>query len=343
MAKLHFFAVLSGPAHVGINRKNRNFLQKRALIEPIGALPQDLFIVCPLNVQTVIWGGKVLEKTINKFRKAYAMATLPLLIALKEGDLKKIIEYTFKANPDKLMTTEQLSRKSGFPLTKVEGEIQKSIKSGKLITFNKQGFYRKEIYLEQKKKLMETIKKIFIKDSLKNTANIKEIKDRFAPFMDEVLFRKMLSGLCHKKQLRKNGGGYQVPNLSTRITTQQENLAEVLLDHADKIGYRTFSVGGFCILNREKYQKNRVIKILHHLCEQEKITQLNDGHYISHQAMEQIKKDVEKTIVQKGSFNLNDSKEMLGYGRKRGIPVLEYLDEIGFTRREGDGRVLMTD
>jgi len=313
------------------------------LIEPIGALPQDPFIVCPLNIQTVIGGGKVLEITRKKFRKANAMATLPLLFALKEGDLKKIIEYTFKANPDKLMTTEQLSQNSGFSITKVEAEIQSSIQKEELITFHKQGFYRKEKYLEQKTKLMETIKNIFIRDPLKNAASSKEIKDCFAPFMDEVLLKKMLSGLCNKKLLRKNEGGYQVPNLSTRITTKQENLAEVLLDHADKLGYRTFSVGGFCILNREKYKKNRVIKILHHLCEQEKITQLNDGHYISHQAMEQIKKDVEKTIVQKGSFNLDDSKEMLGYGRKRGIPVLEYLDEIGFTRRKGDGRVLMKD
>ncbi len=56
--------------------------------------------------------------------------------------------------------------------------------------------------------------------------------------------------------------------------------------------------------------------------------------------MAQIKGSVVQTIVQKGSFTLNDSKKILGYGRKRGMPVLEYLDETGLTHRVGNERRL---
>ncbi|MCG2829801.1 MAG: SelB C-terminal domain-containing protein [Desulfobacteraceae bacterium] len=41
-------------------------------------------------------------------------------------------------------------------------------------------------------------------------------------------------------------------------------------------------------------------------------------------------------------LTLADSKDILGYGRSGGVPLLEYLDEIGFTRRNGNKRVLNT-
>jgi hypothetical protein len=45
-------------------------------------------------------------------------------------------------------------------------------------------------------------------------------------------------------------------------------------------------------------------------------------------------------ISERGISLVEDLKEALGYGRTRGIPVLEYLDEIGFTVRFEQGRIL---
>jgi hypothetical protein len=39
-------------------------------------------------------------------------------------------------------------------------------------------------------------------------------------------------------------------------------------------------------------------------------------------------------------MDVADSKETLGYGRTVGVPVLEYLDAIGFTCRQENERVL---
>ena len=49
----------------------RGLVQLR-LTKPVGALPGDPFVVCPLNVQTTIAGGKVLEIPPQKYRKGKA-------------------------------------------------------------------------------------------------------------------------------------------------------------------------------------------------------------------------------------------------------------------------------
>ena len=52
-----------------------------------------------------------------------------------------------------------------------------------------------------------------------------------------------------------------------------------------------------------------------------------------------IKKTVEKLRRLGNGFSLREAKEALGLTRKYLIPLLEYLDYLGFTRREGNLRV----
>jgi len=80
--------------------------------------------------------------------------------------------------------------------------------------------------------------------------------------------------------------------------------------------------------------------MLIYLRDNKKLVRINDGRFLTTQAFEGIKKKVSNVIVQKGVFTLGDLKGTLRYGRSVGVPVLEYLDSIGFTRREENGRVL---
>ena len=41
-----------------------------------------------------------------------------------------------------------------------------------------------------------------------------------------------------------------------------------------------------------------------------------------------------------GDTSVSAIRQALGSTRKYVVPFMEYLDRIGFTRREGDGRVL---
>jgi len=59
--------------------------------------------------------------------------------------------------------------------------------------------------------------------------------------------------------------------------------------------------------------------------------------------MEKIKEGVKKVIKKRGRLTIGDCREVLGYGRAVGIPVFEYLDSIGFTRRQEDERVLIEE
>jgi hypothetical protein len=71
-----------------------------------------------------------------------------------------------------------------------------------------------------------------------------------------------------------------------------------------------------------------------------KVVRLKDGRYIPAECLEAIKGKVKGVVATKGVFTLDDLRTTLGYGRRIGVIVLEYLDAIGFTSRRGEGRVL---
>jgi selenocysteine-specific elongation factor len=81
-------------------------------------------------------------------------------------------------------------------------------------------------------------------------------------------------------------------------------------------------------------------QILNYLTRQKQLIRLTNGRYLTPAALATIKARVRRVIDDRGVMRLSDSKDILGYGRMGAVPVFDYLDQIGFTVRRGNERVL---
>ncbi len=86
------------------------------LMKPVAALPRDPFVLCPLNIQSIIGGGKVLEITWEKYRPAKTSRIVPCLMALQAGELKTFMDYLLRMERNDLLEAEGLMRRTGLPL-----------------------------------------------------------------------------------------------------------------------------------------------------------------------------------------------------------------------------------
>jgi selenocysteine-specific elongation factor len=87
-------------------------------------------------------------------------------------------------------------------------------------------------------------------------------------------------------------------------------------------------------------ETSEVRQILNYLTRQKQLIRLTNGRYLTPAALTTIKVRVQRAINDRGKMRLSDSKDVLGYGRMGAVPVLDYLDHIGFTIRNGNERVL---
>lgn len=163
------------------------------------------------------------------------------------------------------------------------------------------------------------------------------------PALDDAPFERMLADLCKEGKLEKTEAGYRVPHLVVGLSSEREILGARLLEYARGQGCTTFGAGTFCKLHGKTFNLKEIQKLLDYLHARKKLVRLNDGRFLTREAMEEIKEKARDKILREGRLTLAGSKEILGYGRTRGVAVLEYLDSIGLTYRAGDERFLLAD
>jgi selenocysteine-specific elongation factor len=70
------------------------------------------------------------------------------------------------------------------------------------------------------------------------------------------------------------------------------------------------------------------------------LVKLKDEVLLHRDAVKEAVEIVERTIREKGPMEASVFRDLVGTSRKYVIPLLEHLDAIGVTRREGNARVL---
>ena len=73
------------------------------------------------------------------------------------------------------------------------------------------------------------------------------------------------------------------------------------------------------------------------------MVQLTDDLYMHQQALQSIREQLSERLAGGGGLTVSQIREALQTTRKYAVPLCEYFDRIGFTRRDGDVRVLAAD
>jgi selenocysteine-specific elongation factor len=313
-------------------------LAQLRLMKPVAAMPRDPFVICPLNLNTVIGGGSVLEIPREKFRLVKAERTLPYLSALKSSDLPGCVRQFFDAHIDQFLMPGELARTSGFSIEETTALLRE--RAGEVLTFREKGLFSKKRYDQLKKEIPEILEDILAKDPMKRNVKAEELRRRLSPLLEEEPFQRMLSDLCRDGKLVKTDGGFQVTGVSVSLSPQQAKLAALCMSYAQKSGCAPFSADTVWRLPGMRYEKQDIEKMLSYLRNEGKLVRLKDSRYIPAQCLDTIKEKVKGVVATNGVFRLDDLRTTLGYGRRIGVIVLEYLDSIGFTSRRGEGRVL---
>jgi selenocysteine-specific elongation factor len=78
------------------------------------------------------------------------------------------------------------------------------------------------------------------------------------------------------------------------------------------------------------------------LCEHEKLVRVAEGLFFHRQAVDRAREILIQTIQGEGKLESVKFKYLLDTTRKFAIPLLDYFDDVGVTRRVGNTRFLKT-
>jgi selenocysteine-specific elongation factor len=312
------------------------------LMKPVAARPRDTFVISPLNRNTVIAGGHVLETPHEKFRTVKAESILPRLAALRKGDPEEYVRCVFATMRGCLISAQDLAAETGIARSLFERQITSKVQKGELVYFKGLGAIKEHHFQDLKNQFLAVVKEVFNKDALKKNTSVKEVAERLSQSVDESLLKIVADTLCRENRLSRLDGGYCLPDSESLFDENRKSLMSLLLEYAQTSHLTPFSADTIWKLHRPRYQKEEINQLLNYLFARKKVARLNDNRFLSMDAIEEIKRRVAGAIGHNGFVTVADSKELLGYGRWGGTHVLDYLDAIGFTIRKEDKHFLKT-
>ena len=162
-------------------------------------------------------------------------------------------------------------------------------------------------------------------------AQFQYVDDR--QLLDAILAWMSKSGLVRQTEL-----GIALASHAPKLSAKQQKALDAIVDSFRDGGFQPPSVADCNKLlpNQEK----EVAKLIKLAVGEGRLVHVGQQIYLHFEVVSQLKETLHQSLESGEGMTLSAIRESLGTTRKFAVPICEYLDRIGFTRRKGDLRVL---
>ncbi len=152
------------------------------------------------------------------------------------------------------------------------------------------------------------------------------------------LTNAVLSDLQRDDAIRIEGSTAALAGHVPRLSPEQEAIAQSALARIDQAGLAPPAVKELAA--QAGITADRLLSVLKFLQARGELVAVTPDLYYASGAIREVKQRVKASLGRGQIATPSELRQVLGISRKYLIPLLEYLDAEGFTRRSGEGRTL---
>ncbi|MCL2528586.1 MAG: selenocysteine-specific translation elongation factor [Defluviitaleaceae bacterium] len=307
-----------------------SFAQLR-FAEEIAVKAGDSFVVRFYSPIETIGGGVVLNTAPKKYRKGRTAETLNALKSLEKGDIGTQLCQAIISQGGIALLGDMQKRFSmdadawAQEISGLTAKGQASIIGTHII----EGSYREALGA----KMASTLKDFHDNNPLQAGMRKEELRSRILPgykpgFFDE--FTKLYSKISIAE------GRVALCSFKISYTKEQSLVREAILDRLKQGGYTPPGMDELLAVN-----KKIADKILDALLAEGAVISTEPGIVFDAETVRQAKDSFRDLATHGGGcVTLAQFRDKVQTSRKYALSLLEYFDRVGFTRKDGDGRVL---
>lgn len=303
---------------------------------------QDHFIVRSYSPVHVIGGGVVL-RAHPKRSTTTSPEKIALLDALRDGDGNCAAECAF--NLEKApVTCEGIAHAAGCTQKAAQSALESLEKSRKAVRLSSGQagaveYFTTPRYVQKMRSAIENALLAFHNENPTSTGISKEaLRQKAAARLSADCFDALLSDAQATKHAVVNGGEVCHPQAGAGAQALEKQAAEALLTalrEADGSPATLDEIFSCCKI--EPALGRRAMASLEKAGEAMRVTK---ELAFAAEALAQFEQAVRTRLADGASASAAELRDAMGTTRKYAIPLLEYFDDKGITRRSGDERVL---
>jgi len=308
------------------------------LEEPAVAAKGDKFVMRSYSPSRTLGGGVVILPVAQKHRRRDGGVVESLKRQLSgepRADLEEAVARSGKSGA----SLEDLARRMGVELDALKSTARERAESGVLVSAGGDMYVSAEAFGEAKDLIGGWIEEYQLKHPLRWGFPKSELKSRAkARRIGPEIFEAVLGGLRSEGMLHVKGDRMRLGSPAPAI---EGDVKEGL----DRIEATYRSAGSSPPTVKELTSEmgkipglGQLTEALEFLSMQGVLVKVTADMFFHADALERIRGILERHFQGKDSMSVPEFKDLVGASRKYAVPLLEYLDRIGVTRRVGDAR-----
>lgn len=150
--------------------------------------------------------------------------------------------------------------------------------------------------------------------------------------------KPLVEMLVKSKRLKRLGRYLCLPSFAPQLSGADEKILLAIVRQLQDAGFQPPSVEALAA--KASTDRKRIERLATLAVALGDLVRIDSKTYLHTEVELTLRETVARQIQASGGITVSEIREALGSSRKFVVPLLEYLDRVGYTRRVGDQRVL---
>jgi selenocysteine-specific elongation factor len=305
------------------------------LDEPVVAERGDRFVVRSYSPMRTLGGGTVLDVSGTR-RRRYREEDLAALRLVEEGSLEDRVHGVVRAQRGLGILESELTQSIGQPPEEIRQALGTLEREDRIRRVGRSRLVSTDKFEEAAATLEEAILGYERANRLRFGPQKSEIKSRHAraihPEVAEAWFQRELDG----GRLWTRGDLVRRSNQAPVLTPPMQALRARMLDALSTAGFSGPTQKAFL---EEMGSPKGADELLALLLANQEVVRLPSDILVHGDRIGELRHIAQRYFEANEELNIGTLKDLLGVSRKNGVPLLEFMDQQGWTERRGDVRI----
>jgi selenocysteine-specific elongation factor len=302
------------------------------LEEPLVARARDRVVLRSYSPVTTIGGGSVAEPTPPK-RNRLGGPLRSSLAAVLEGDASEAVQAALDVGGWRGVSRSVLPIVTGLTLAEARAALEALESAGSVLLTPSHAF-GPAVAREAKERTLRAVEAEQEADALRPAIPLAIVRAALPAWAHPDAADTAIAALVAEGALESGDGGVRTPGFEVRMSADQEAAATALMEAlvADGLGAPLVEELPGPLTARPDFRS-----LLRWLEAQDRIRSVADGLYVASAELDAAAERIRAGLTGRKGLGPADFRDVLPVTRKHLIPLLNYFDGQGTTRRGPDG------
>jgi selenocysteine-specific elongation factor len=311
------------------------------LEEVLVTAKNDRFVIRSYSPAHTIGGGVVLEPKALR-HKRFHEKTLLELETKKSGAPDELLMNVILGHKEWLVKRDELIKAANLDIATGEAVIEDLKEQGEIILIKEDGVtwvMAEENYERLKDGIEKELKIYHAQYPLRPGSPKEEIRSRLFPAIQVRLFSSLLNRLAEVGQIKLEKEWIALNTFNAKPNEQTQKILKDINHELSAIPFQPLGLKDIGL--RLKLTEQALNEYIRYLVWQEQVVKISEDIYFIKEDIALVKVKLKELGANKKAFQLAEVRDLLNTSRKYVLPLLEYFDQIKFTKRIEDKRIIL--